>query len=267
MEIGEILKYSFGPMTSMKFEIFQDCLKEIPCFVDNFKVKDHHGAACWVAGWGATRYGGRDSQSLLSIGLNLMDVDYCKMHSFYDSHILQTDELCAGLPPTEESSFNSYDEQVITGEKDSCQGDSGGPLICDIEGTAALVGVVSWGSKCAHEGYPGIYSNAHRFREWIESVTMCGDIECFNDGYCEFDKSESKGFCVCPRPWNGEKCEDADSSLCWDEYEEKITSGLTSVEREEFQSLDEAKKKCDELGASDCNSIIYTNQGQLSLGS
>ena len=51
-----------------------------------------------------------------------MDVDYCKMHSFYDSHILQTDELCAGLPPTEESSFNSYDEQVITGEKDSCQG-------------------------------------------------------------------------------------------------------------------------------------------------
>ena len=75
-----------------------------------------------MAGWGATRYGGRDSQHLLSIGLNLMDVDFCKMHSFYDSHILQADELCAGLPPTEESSFNSYDERVITGEKDSCQG-------------------------------------------------------------------------------------------------------------------------------------------------
>ena len=126
--------------------------------------------------------------------------------------------------------------------------------------------MVSWGTKCAHEGYPGIYSNAHRFREWIESVTMCGDIECSNGGYCEFDKSESKGFCVCPRPWTGEKCEDPDSSLCWDEYEEKVTSSLSSVERAEFQSLDEAKKKCDELGASDCNSIIYTNQGQLSLG-
>lgn len=95
---------------------------------------------------------------------------------------------------------------------------------------------------------------------------MCGDIECSNGGYCEFDKSESKGFCVCPRPWTGEKCEDPDSSLCWDEYEEKVTSSLSSVERAEFQSLDEAKKKCDELGASDCNSIIYTNQGQLSLG-
>ena len=107
---------------SVCLEVFRDCWKEIPCFVDNFKAKDHHGASCWVAGWGATRYGGRDSQNLLSIGLNLMDVDFCKMHSFYDSHILQADELCAGLPPTEESSFNSYDERVITGEKDSCQG-------------------------------------------------------------------------------------------------------------------------------------------------
>ena len=107
---------------SVCLEVFRDCWTEIPCFIDNFKAKDHHGAACWVAGWGATRYGGRDSQNLLSIGLNLMDVDFCKMHSFYDSHILQADELCAGLPPTEESSFNSYDERVITGEKDSCQG-------------------------------------------------------------------------------------------------------------------------------------------------
>ena len=145
-------------------------------------------------------------------------------------------------------------------------GDSGGPLICDIGGTAALVGVVSWGVKCAHEGYPGIYSNVHRLREWIESVTMCGDIQCSNGGYCEFDKSESKGFCVCPRPWSGDKCEEADSNLCWDEYEEKITSGLTSIQHEEFKSLEDAKKKCDELGASDCNSIIYTNQGQLRPG-
>ena len=97
-------------------------MKEIPCFVDNFDTKDHHGAACWVAGWGATRYGGQSSQNLLSIGLNLMDVDYCRTHSFYDSHLLQPDELCAGLPPTEESSFNSYDERVIAGEKDSCKG-------------------------------------------------------------------------------------------------------------------------------------------------
>ena len=129
-----------------------------------------------------------------------------------------------------------------------------------------MVGIVSWGVKCANEGFPGIYSNVNRLQDWIESVTMCGNIQCSNGGYCKFDKFESKGFCVCPRPWSGEKCEDADSNLCWDKYEEKISSGLTSIEHEKFISLDDAKKKCDELGASDCNSIIYTNQGQLRSG-
>ena len=51
---------------------------------------------------------------------------------------------------------------------------------------------MSWGRSCASEGYPGIYSNVHKHKEWIESVTMCGDVECSNDGYCEFDKSDSK---------------------------------------------------------------------------
>ena len=94
---------------------------------------------------------------------------------------------------------------------------------------------------------------------------MCGDIECSNGGYCEFDKSQSKGFCVCPRPWSGPKCLDADSSLCWDEYEEKVTIEQTSINNQTFETLDDAKKKCDELGVSDCNSVIYTNQGQLRL--
>ena len=51
-----------------------------------------------------------------------MNIDYCKTHSFYESHILQNDELCAGLPPTEESSLNQYNERVISAEKDACQG-------------------------------------------------------------------------------------------------------------------------------------------------
>ena len=90
--------------------------------INGFKAKAYHGAACWVAGWGATRFLGDESQSLLSIGLNLMDVDYCRSHSFYDSHILQSDELCAGLPPTEESKTNSYGESVISTDKDACEG-------------------------------------------------------------------------------------------------------------------------------------------------
>ena len=51
-----------------------------------------------------------------------MNIDYCKTHSFYESQILQNDELCAGLPPTDESSLNQYNERVISAEKDACQG-------------------------------------------------------------------------------------------------------------------------------------------------
>ena len=96
--------------------------KEIPCILNDFKAKTHHGAACWVAGWGASRYNGRSERHLKSIGLNLMDVDFCRTHSFYESHILQNDELCAGLPPNEDSKINIHDERVINAAKDSCQG-------------------------------------------------------------------------------------------------------------------------------------------------
>ena len=94
---------------------------------------------------------------------------------------------------------------------------------------------MSWGKNCGKEGYPGIYSNVHKYKEWIESVIMCGDIECFNGGYCEFQKSDSKGYCFCSRPWTGEKCQEVDSNLCWDEYEEKVTLGLTSLRNQKFQ--------------------------------
>ena len=67
-------------------------------------------------------------------------------------------------------------------------------MICDIKGVATLIGVVSWGRKCGSEGYPRVYSDVHKFKDWIESVTNCGDIECYNGGYCEFKRLESKAW-------------------------------------------------------------------------
>lgn len=59
----------------------------------------------------------------------------------------------------------------LEGGKDSCQGDSGGPLTKKMNGEAVLVGVVSWGWKCAESNHAGVYSRVTSVRPWIKSVT------------------------------------------------------------------------------------------------
>ena len=40
------------------------------------KAKETHGAGCWVAGWGTTKSGGRTSNKLKSVGVNILDHEY-----------------------------------------------------------------------------------------------------------------------------------------------------------------------------------------------
>ena len=55
------------------------------------------------------------------------------------------------------------------GGKDACTGDSGGPLICKHGNKAVLVGVVSWGRRCAEPNHPGVYSRVTHVLDWIRN--------------------------------------------------------------------------------------------------
>ena len=44
------------------------------------QLSEYHGAQCWVAGWGHTFYSGQSSNVARSVGLNLLDHDYCVKH-------------------------------------------------------------------------------------------------------------------------------------------------------------------------------------------
>jgi secreted trypsin-like serine protease len=88
--------------------------------------------------------------------------------------------------------------------KDSCQGDSGGPLIVDVTeqreageeyGEDVLVGVVSWGIRCAAlqveleeggevttSGFPGVYVRLAKYKQWIvDQLAIWGTAPRFAD--------------------------------------------------------------------------------------
>jgi secreted trypsin-like serine protease len=51
----------------------------------------------------------------------------------------------------------------------SPQGDSGGPLLSLIGGQWVQIGVVSWGIGCGKPPYPGVYTRATSFAQWIQA--------------------------------------------------------------------------------------------------
>ena len=50
------------------------------------------------------------------------------------------------------------------------QGDSGGPLQCLMNGQYYVAGITSFGSGCAKEGFPDIYTRVSYFADWIEEI-------------------------------------------------------------------------------------------------
>ncbi|KAL8173539.1 UNVERIFIED_CONTAM: hypothetical protein K2H54_005643 [Gekko kuhli] len=60
----------------------------------------------------------------------------------------------------------TYQDESI----DACQSNSARPLICQHEQTWHLVGIGSWGFKCAEPSRPGVFTKVTEFLDWIHHV-------------------------------------------------------------------------------------------------
>lgn len=107
-----------------------------------------------ITGWGATQFGGGGSAKLLKASVPYVDAAVCNASESYDGRI-KGGMLCAGFRE---------------GGVDACQGDSGGPLVSRTSGVPVLIGVVSFGERCAERLKYGVYTRVSAYRSWIDSV-------------------------------------------------------------------------------------------------
>lgn len=112
-------------------------------------------------GWGTTSEGGKSSDILQEVELDIVPNDVCDGQ--YTNYRITDSMLCAARSG-----------------KDSCQGDSGGPLI--IAGSNATedvqIGVVSWGIGCARDSFSGVYARVSQYRDFIDCVLADANNNC-----------------------------------------------------------------------------------------
>ncbi|CAL4102202.1 unnamed protein product, partial [Meganyctiphanes norvegica] len=110
-----------------------------------------------VTGWGTIYHGGPKSKTLQEVTLPIWTNAECA--DAYDGTDIGDNFLCAGIK--------------VVGGRDACQGDSGGPLQWKgSNGRWAVIGVVSWGIKCAEPGNPGVYTRVNNYMDWIKDNSI-----------------------------------------------------------------------------------------------
>ncbi|KAI2140790.1 hypothetical protein LOZ52_006704 [Ophidiomyces ophidiicola] len=101
-----------------------------------------------AVGWGHTAWQGQNSDVLRHVTVPITNRQTCRAkHSSLGLEITNN-MVCAGGRG-----------------KDACQNDSGGPFYQT--GSNTLIGVVSFGEKCATE-YGGVYARVSNFVDWIK---------------------------------------------------------------------------------------------------
>ncbi|XP_045134649.1 uncharacterized protein LOC123518101 isoform X2 [Portunus trituberculatus] len=113
---------------------------------DNFQ-----SSLCVVSGWGHKHYGGSTSNELMKVGVDLITNEECQLMYNEKGYTITDNMIC-----------------TYTQNKDACQGDSGGPLVRQTsDGMWVLIGIVSFGYKCAHNLSPGVFTKVEVYKDWI----------------------------------------------------------------------------------------------------
>ncbi|CAN2389003.1 serine-type endopeptidase activity [Pristimantis euphronides] len=108
--------------------------------------------SCYVTGWGALQDDGPPSNTLQQAEVRIINSALCASPQMYWS-LIRPSMICAGY---------------VEGKIDACQGDSGGPLVtAQNNGNWVLIGIVSFGDRCALKNRPGVYSRVTYLRSWI----------------------------------------------------------------------------------------------------
>ncbi|KAL5284960.1 hypothetical protein ACFFRR_006964 [Megaselia abdita] len=108
---------------------------------------------CLATGWGKSNKTGDLTEILLKTNVPLHNNIRC--HDAYGSFVrIHKGHLCAGK---------------LNGKGGTCVGDSGGPLQCRLtkDGPWILAGITSFGSGCAMEGFPDVYTRTSFYMKWI----------------------------------------------------------------------------------------------------
>ncbi|CAO1420929.1 unnamed protein product [Diamesa serratosioi] len=112
---------------------------------------------CVATGWGKSTRNGELTDKLLKIDVPIQNIKRCEeVYSGYVS-LHTSQHLCAGN---------------LNGKGGTCVGDSGGGMQCKLKksGPWILVGITSFGSGCAKEGYPDVFTNVAYYKSWIDNV-------------------------------------------------------------------------------------------------
>lgn len=154
-QYNDIALLKLGTKVAYTDRVAPVCLPDL-----SFAEQDFEGLLATVIGWGATSVGGEHQQTLHEVEIPIVSTDDCVLaYSRIKSAAFlargSTHILCAGLKE---------------GGKDACKSDSGGPLMMQLDGIRwTIVGIVSFGHRCAEPGFPGVYTKITHYLEWISS--------------------------------------------------------------------------------------------------